>query len=154
MKLAYTAGALCCALSLAACGSAVVNGNVEPTVFGQPVNLGSVSANASLAGVAAKIDAGIAVVQSDIPALCAIAQNAAVVAQAASATASVSGASAVAKQAGKAANDVSALASSALCSQGLTGTVTDAVTIAKTIQEVTAATKTSASSIAAGASGN
>src|SRR5579872_420081 len=111
MRYAAFGGAIALAFSLSACGSAVVNGNVEPTVFGQPVNLGSVSANASLAGVAAKIDAGIAVVQSDIPALCAIAQNAAVVAQAASATASVSGASGVAKQATKAANDVAAFAS-------------------------------------------
>lgn len=153
MKLALCGAALL-ALSVAGCGSAVVNGNVEPTVFGQPVNLGSASLNASLAGVAAKIDAGAAVVASDIPALCAIAQNAAVVAQATAATASVSGSSAVAKQAGKAANDVSALASAPLCTQGLTGTVADANTLASTISAVTVATKTSASTIAVGASGN
>lgn len=108
------------------------------------LNVGSTSANTSIASVAAKIDAGLAVFASDIPALCMLGANAEAVGIS---IASVSASASLAK----ANAGIAAAVASPLCTQGLTGTVADAQTLAATIKSVSAATKGSAAVLAAGA---
>lgn len=119
-------------VSLAACNSQIA----------QSLTGGATPANSGLVAVAAKLDAGLAVARSDVPALCALAADAAVIGQAAAVATT-------AASIAKAANVASVAASSSVCTQGLTGAVTDAVALASSIMAVSRAAKTPAAAIAA-----
>jgi hypothetical protein len=121
--------ALVC-VSLAACNSQIAQSLT-----------GGAAANSGLVAVAAKLDAGLAVARSDVPALCTLAANAALIGEAAALATS-------AASIAKAANVASVAASRSVCTQGLTGAVTDAVTLATSIMAVSRAAKTPATAIA------
>lgn len=152
-------GALALVLSLGACSSTLVplpggGTQVEPTIFGIAFSFGNKKVNAAVANAAAKLDANITVAVSDVPALCSILTNGVAVAAAVSTTAAASGSTSIASVAGKAANDANAVATSPLCPNGLTGTLSDATTIASAIQALASATKMSVTALASTKSGN
>jgi hypothetical protein len=126
-------------LASAGLAAALILSGCAATVAG--LNTGSASLNSKLQSVAAKIDAGIAVVASDVPALCQIAANAGAIAT--GATLATGNADVV-----KAAAVANSAASSAVCTQGLTGTVADAKTLASSVKTVATALGTPAAALA------
>ena len=144
LKLALSgATALAIVIALSGCATAP-DGN--PTIGGVEINFGNATLNADLANIAAKLDAGAAIVVSDIPALCQLAASSGQIAAAAATVAS----SADAANINKAANVAITAAGSALCTQGLTGTLADASTLASTVASVKTALGTTATAIASG----
>jgi hypothetical protein len=140
LKILAAAAIALASISLVACGTDPTTGLAT---FGSiDINLGNSKANSTLLAVSAKIDAGIAVVQADLPALCAIASSAAQVGAAASALSNNA-------KLAQVTSGASAAATSPICVNGVTGTVADATTLAASIKAVASAVNKPAASIAA-----
>lgn len=146
-SLAFAGALLASALCLSACGSDPTTGN--PTILGVSFTTGSATLNAKMVSLGQKIDAGIltaqTIEQTDLPGLCALGAKVQPLATSSAALASPAQQSKIAPVLAA----LNAALASPSCAPGaLTGAATDGITIAQSIQQITAAAKTSATAAA------